>query len=291
MSNGEIVNVIKDFQESIKAVQRQITALKSDQITNKNQKDELNQLASFWFESLSKKLLPYGIDKDIIAKYDDAFKSILKLSVNNSRRLSYLKQLQIISKFFTDEILIFMQTDATEPCDLVENDFSAEVVKLLEKVPDKEENEYLKEALGCWTSNYLKAAVILVWCAAIDRIHKVIEKKGFSIFNNTSAAMKAQTTGRFKRYNKDYCVQSISELRMVFDSDILWVLEGMKMIDTNEKTRLTSCFDMRCHSGHPGDAPITKYNVLSCFSDIIEIVLTNPKFSIAKFTQTVDIHE
>ena len=65
---------------------------------------------------------------------------------------------------------------------------------------------------------------------------------------------------------------------MVFDSDILAILEGMEMIDVNQRTRLASCFEMRCHSGHPGEAPITKYNVLSCFSDVVEIVFTNPKF-------------
>ena len=67
---------------------------------------------------------------------------------------------------------------------------------------------------------------------------------------------------------------------MVFDSDVLWVIEGMQLIDSNERTRLASCFDMRCHSGHPGSAPITKYNVISCFSDIVEIVLANPTFNL-----------
>ena len=69
---------------------------------------------------------------------------------------------------------------------------------------------------------------------------------------------------------------------MVFDSDILAILEGMEMIDVNQKTRLVSCFEMRCHSGHPGEAPITKYNVLSCFSDIVEIIFANSKFSLQK---------
>lgn len=54
----------------------------------------------------------------------------------------------------------------------------------------------------------------------------------------------------------------------------------MQYIDTNERTRLASCFDMRNHSGHPGEAPITKFNVLSCFSDIVEIILANPKFTL-----------
>lgn len=92
--------------------------------------------------------------------------------------------------------------------------------------------------------------------------------------------MTEQSTGRFKKYKKLYVINSISELRTVFDSDLLWILEGMQLIDVNEHTRLTSCFDMRCHAGHPGAAPITKYNVLSCFSDIVEIIFTNPEFVI-----------
>jgi len=115
----------------------------------------------------------------------------------------------------------------------------------------------------------------------MDRIHKVIEQKGFDKFNKVSEVMKTQTKGRFKNFNKTFNVQSINDLQMIFDSDILWILEGMEMIDSNQKTRLSSCFELRCHSGHPGDAPITKYNVLSCFSDIIEIILANPTFSIS----------
>lgn len=66
--------------------------------------------------------------------------------------------------------------------------------------------------------------------AAVDRIHKVIEKKGFEVFNQTSSYMKAQTTGRYKRFTKEFSVTSISELQLVFDSDLLWVLEGMQRL-------------------------------------------------------------
>jgi hypothetical protein len=54
----------------------------------------------------------------------------------------------------------------------------------------------------------------------------------------------------------------------------------MGMIDTNQHTRLDSCFDMRCHGAHPGDAPITLYNLMSFFSDIEQIVFMNEKFAL-----------
>ena len=278
---------IKDITLSAKSLWDDIknarTLLKKGSSVNVNSDAERNtyqQIASCWFESLSKQLINYGVSKEQVEKYDHAFRSILKLSDSVSRRTSYIKQFDIIASDFNDSIVIFLQTDAIETAETDHHQFSEEVHTLLNKISDSDENEYLTEALGCWESGYLKAATVLLWCAAIDRIHKVIEKIGFNVFNSTSTQMKSQTTGRFKRFSKEYNIQSLSELRTAFDNDVLWVIEGMQLIDSNERTRLASCFDMRCHSGHPGAAPITKYNVISCFSDIVEIVLTNPKFSL-----------
>lgn len=279
MVKSELIGSLKLFFEKCINLQKRVATIKSVNLTNAELKGELNKLSSDWFSDFSKKLLSYGIEKEILSKYDEAFKIILKLSYNINRKNSYIKQLDIIKKSFQDEIIIFMQTEYTYAKENI-SEFSAEVESILEKITDKDENEYLSEALGCWKNEFLKAAVVLAWCTAIDRIHKVIEQKGFDLFNKTSEEMKSQKIGRYKKFNKSFDVQSISELRLVFDSDILWILEGMKMIDTNQKTRLSSCFDMRCHSGHPGAAPITKYNVLSCFSDIIEIILSNPVFSV-----------
>jgi hypothetical protein len=72
----------------------------------------------------------------------------------------------------------------------------------------------------------------------------------------------------------------MSELREVFDTDVLWIIEGLELIDSNQHTRLKSCFDMRCHSAHPGEAPITEYNLLSFYSDLDKIILSNPKFAL-----------
>lgn len=90
--------------------------------------------------------------------------------------------------------------------------------------------------------------------------------------------MKAATVGRYKRFNTAHNVSSLSEIREVFDTQILWIIEGMGLIDANQHTRLKSCFDMRCHGAHPGEAPITQYNLQSMFSDLDEIIFKNPKF-------------
>lgn len=279
MSIKDITLSAKSLWDDIKNARTLLKKGSAVKVNSDKERKTYQEIASCWFESLSKQVVNYGVSREQVEKYDNAFRSILKLSDSVSRRTSYIKQFDIIASDFNDNIVIFLQTDAVETIK-ADHQFSEEVHSLLNKITDSDENEYLTEALGCWDSGYLKAATVLLWCAAIDRIHKVIEKIGFNVFNNTSTKMKNQTTGRYKRFSKEYNIQNLSELRTAFDNDVLWVIEGMQLIDSNERTRLASCFDMRCHSGHPGAAPITKYNVISCFSDIVEIVLTNPKFSL-----------
>jgi hypothetical protein len=136
----------------------------------------------------------------------------------------------------------------------------------------------MREAIACARAGYLRAAAVLGWSAAIDRIHRRIEEIGFKQFNVASARMASQQSGRYKRFNQTQNVNNISEIREVFDNIVLWVIEGMGLIDSNQHTRLRSCFDMRCQSAHPGDAPITQFNLLSFFSDLEQIIFVNQKF-------------
>lgn len=278
MTKKETVKLAKDFKEQIDKHSALLNSSSSIQITKKTEKENLNNLSSFWFENLSSNLTNCNLNKETLNQLNNCFKEIMHLSQKNNRRESYQKQFNIINKLFIDEVLIPIQIQSSTTKD--DNNLNQEVNKLLKKVVDSNENEYLEEAIGCWQNRFLKASVVIMWCCAIDRIHKVIANVGFNKFNETSAYMKSQKTGKYKRFNKSFSVNSISELRLVFDSDILQVIEAMELIDANEKVRLLSCFDMRCHSGHPGEAPITELNVVSCFSDIVEIVLSNPKFSL-----------
>ena len=150
---------------------------------------------------------------------------------------------------------------------------------MLGNLSDSAQTEYLQEATACARHGYSRAAIVLGWCAAIDHIHRGIERKGFASFNVTSSKMASEKRGRFRKFNQVQNVGSLGELREVFDTIVLWILEGMQLIDGNEHTRLHGCFDLRCQCAHPGNAPVTDYNLLSFFSDITEIVFRNPNFA------------
>ena len=75
--------------------------------------------------------------------------------------------------------------------------------------------------------------------------------------------MHAKITGRFKPFRKQFTIESKSELQTVFDTDLLWVLEYLELIDNNQHQRLRHCFELRNNSAHPGLAPIKGPNLYS----------------------------
>jgi hypothetical protein len=141
-----------------------------------------------------------------------------------------------------------------------------------------DEGSYLDEAQRCLSVKALKGCIVLGWCATIARIHIKIAEIGYTRFSAATEEMAAKNYGRFKPFNKKYKIDSLSELQRIFDTDILWVLEYLELIDGNEHQRLRFCFELRNNSAHPGQAPIEPENVYSFYSDITKIVLKNPKF-------------
>lgn len=115
----------------------------------------------------------------------------------------------------------------------------------------------------------------------MNRLHLYIEKDGFAKFNQATVQMSNIQTGRYKRFNKKFDIQNLSDLRMtVFDGDLLWVLEFLGAIDGNQHERLGICFTMRNTCAHPGEAIVTDENLLSFVSDIDSLVFANSKFSL-----------
>jgi hypothetical protein len=252
-----------------------ISAVKTERISKKSICTKAEDLGTRWFSDISDGLASQHIlSSDLFESYSAQFNRLIKVSARNNLKTSYTQILQGILKGFRDDLIIPLQT---QPKNVAK-------VSLLSRVLDgltsTEENVYLKEAIDCASHNFYRAAVVLGWCAAVDRIHKTIEKEGFPKFNITSASMASERAGRFKKFTSMQNVSTLSELREVFDTILLWVIEGMEYIDSNQHTRLRSCFDMRCQCAHPGDAPITEFNLLSYFSDINEIILKNPKFAV-----------
>jgi hypothetical protein len=271
---AEILKKLDSFEEDLRKLRKEIFS-SSDRINSTKIRASAEELATRWVEELRSPLEhKFGIPKDTIEQTSEAVKRMHVLSRPNNRKNSYIKTLDAILKEFKNKFVLPIQQTATE----VKNVFDLE--KLVIGLPDKEESDYLKEAIDCANAGYCRAAIVLGWCAAISRIQKKILSLGFSAFNSASLTLKQQTSGRHKRWNKQFNVTSIGELQEVFDNDLVTVCEGLQLLDSNQADRLKDVdFQYRNHSAHPGEAPIEPAHLVAFFTDITSIILTNPRFS------------
>lgn len=262
----QLLGDLKDLRKTIKSET-------VPQIAKKAIRDRADKLGSLWHRDFSSKVRSI-LPKEVCDKYDAGFTRLIRLSSPNNLQSSYLDTLNELIGSFRDDIIIPAQQGAfaAPPPTAFDSFFSS--------ISNPDESVYMQEAVACAKGGHYRAAAVLGWSAAVDRIHRKIEALGFHNFNTTSSRMAAQQCGRYKKFNQTQNVNSLSELREVFDTVVLWVIEGMGLIDSNQHTRLRSCFDIRCQSAHPGEAPITNFNLLSFFSDLDQIVFSNAKFKV-----------
>jgi hypothetical protein len=273
---AEVLKKLEDFETDLRKLKKSISSLAGIQVSKQQQRADAEELATRWVEDLRSPLEhKFGIAKETIAETSESLKRLHILSRPNNLKSSYLKVLDSVLDHFKDKFVLPIQQMSRT----VESKFDLQKLVIGLKNPD--ESEYLKEAIDSANAGFHRAAIVLGWCAAIDRIQKKVQVLGFGTFNAASTALKSQTSGRHKRWNKEFNITTVGELQAVFDSDLITVCEGMNLLDSNQGDRLIDVdFQYRNHSAHPGEAPIEDPHLVAFFTDINGIILTNPKFAV-----------
>lgn len=271
-----ILNELSKFETELRRLRKTVGALTGDRVGQKDIRAKAESLASDWVEKLRSPLEhKFKLESEVIQNTSASMKHLHVLSRPNNRKTSYMETLDAILDGFKDKFVLPIQQTSTD----VESVFDLQ--KLVKGLTNADESEYLKEAIDCANSSYKRASVVIGWCAVIDRIQKKLLAEGLSRFNATSVQLKQQPKGRFKWFNKQFNVSTLNELQEIFDTDLITICEGMGLLDSNQADRLkTVDFQYRNHSAHPGQAPIGDPHIVAFFTDINEIVLTNPKFKV-----------
>ncbi len=266
---------LREFKDDLQALRREVRTVEGDRITRRATRDAAEALATRWVEELRSPLEhKFRLPEDVIRGISECMKRLHVISRPNNRKTSYLEVLNATLTDYDDKLILPIQQVATRVESLLD------LQKLVPGLADPAESEYLQEAVQCASAGFKRAAVVLGWCAAVDRMQRKVLAVGLGAFNAASAKLKAQTSGKYKRWNKEFSVTTLSELQTVFDTDLIVVLEGMGLLDGNQAERLETCFQYRNHGAHPGLAPIDGPHVVAFFSDINAIILQNPTFAI-----------
>lgn len=268
----QILSALESFEADLRGLRKDIRALTTERVGRADLRQRAEVLADTWVEELRSPLEhKFALPTDVIQEMSALMKRLHVLSRPNNRCSSYDEVLTSALAGFKNRFALPIQQASFE----VESKF--DLAKVVSGLTDAEESDYLAEAVACANAGFRRAAVVLGWCAAIDRIQRKIQAIGFAQFNAAAERVRLQTSGKFKTWNKSFNITTAGELQAVFDRDLITVLEGgLELVDSNQADRLRTDFEYRNQSAHPGLAPIDDPHVIAFFSDIASIVLLNP---------------
>lgn len=270
---AQLISTLKSYASDIRALSRSVSAVKTRQVEKAEVREAAHAISTRWFDEIRPTLENAQASSETLLVFSNLFENLMKTSRLRATKGTYVSLISQIIPKYDKEIIHAAEIGAFSV------GASLSIAPYLQGLP-ADEGSYLDEAQRCLSVKALKGCIVLGWCATIARIHDKIESIGYEKFSAATEEMSAKTFGRYKFFKKKEKIETRSELQQVFDTNLIWVLEYLELIDNNEHQRLRHCFDLRNNSAHPGQAPIEPENVYAFYSDITKIVLKNPKFAI-----------
>jgi hypothetical protein len=271
-SKERVVRSLRDLKEGLFSIQRIIETTKTVTLSPEVFAQEVDSAVNLWADAVEREIPRFEVDGAVIAKYRDNLRKLHSLSSKRNKRASHQAIIKALLRDFHSDLLqpVMFRGEA---------DASEEIRKTIAGIPYPDQKGYLEEALRCIEADCKRATAVLGWSAAMHHIHSKIEEIGFPKFNGEAAAL-AKKGGRFKHFKGIAPIDSISDLRELQDRVILTILDGIGLLESNQRTRLESLLDLRIQASHPGDAEITMPNLVSFFSDLSTLVFNNPKLAV-----------
>lgn len=140
------------------------------------------------------------------------------------------------------------------------------IFSLLSKVKNKEEKEFVEEAISCLKIDSGKSTIIMLWCSVLYKIYNSINKKGLKNFNN----MYSQRYGNKK--SKPPVIKKIDDFEYYPDSEVLLISEDLGIFDRAQRRILEDCLKLRNMCAHPSKYRPKEHKVNSFVEDILGVV-------------------
>jgi site-specific recombinase XerD len=129
-------------------------------------------------------------------------------------------------------------------------------------IPNKDEADYLREALVCMNSGSLRAGIIFAWTAAVINLRN-------KCFIHGKVTLNAALT---KHNPKAKEVKKIEDFSYINDALLLLTCQELGEIDKGEKDSLEDCLDTRNKCGHPGKHKPKPIKAAAIMEELIQIV-------------------
>jgi len=137
---------------------------------------------------------------------------------------------------------------------------------LLKKVKNKDEKEFIEEAIKCLSVGSGRSTIIMLWCATSYKIYREIERMGLNNFN------KIYNKKYSNKKNKPKLLKKIDDFEYYPDSEVLIISEDLGIFDRTQRRILEDCLKLRNMCAHPGKYKPKEHKINSFIEDILEIV-------------------
>jgi hypothetical protein len=195
---------------------------------------------------------------ELLDRFDVQMIELQRATECRTRATAYRKILApLLSEFFERVIVPIIRFEAS-PAQVA----SRELLSILSNQITPIEATYIDEASRCVTLRCHRAALIMLWSAAIARLHSVIAQLGFSAFNTALAATTSKRVAPFKYVQNLNSISSPAELQRMRDLDILVVGMELWRYDLPVFEELERLLGTRNNAAHPGMLDPTALDVL-----------------------------
>ena len=266
------IEKLKSFKADLSSLRKDVRENNASMINKSDIRSKAEALAMQWINEFGDHLMQFDkLPEQTIRDMNENMNMLFRLGQQSNRKTSYARVLDAAYRRFNARFIVPISQSTTVV--KVKFDFH----KLFPNLSDSQESEYMKEAIGCANAGYFRAAVVVGWCAAMDRIHSRVKGLGIKKINEVLRAMREAERGKFKQVKKDLSISALSDVQEIADRNLILLILWLDWIDVNQAERLFEHLSHRNQGAHPGRAPIGKDLLNHFFLGIREIIFNNPK--------------
>jgi hypothetical protein len=235
------------FFERLNALDRDLSKFKGSEVRKSETIAEIKAISRDWLR-ISEGLRAIDVlPHESLNFIDSQLKNLFQSTNARTRASAYQKKLAPIISSFTERVVIPVIRFEGSPSQVASRQLLGEFAG---KVSADEET-YLEEAARCLASRCNRAAIILLWAAAMSRLHQAIEKQGFNAYNTALDEATQKKGSPFNRVSKTP-VASLPELQRCRDFDLIVVGMELWKYDFQVFEELERLLGIRNSAAHPG---------------------------------------
>ncbi len=275
MNKIEAVKLLENLKIDISKLRKEVKTATGKRTRKESIKKLIISISTEWTDKIRKIVEPF-VKMETIRKYDDAFNRLIELAYTEApSTMTLLEIADELIRSFNASLIVPIQQQSSKVDTRNDTDEWKDLFPEVSGV----EKTYFDEAHACAIAGWYRAATVLAWCAAADRMQRVVEREGFDKFNE-DAKILHNKKGFYLRFSKGTDITDLSDYGYVSDSNTLLMLVYWGLLTKNQYARLDPQRTIRNHAAHPVDIPITKDDLRAFLRILKEFVFDNDKLKL-----------